>query len=98
MSYSINWTLESQQTFDQNLEYLTGQWSNAVINEFLDRIDEVLQTITNNPYLFSIHKRSPEVRKCVINQRMILYFTIVDEYNIDLLSFWNTNQDPTKLK
>jgi hypothetical protein len=34
----------------------------------------------------------------VCTQRAILYNRIVDDETIDLLTFWNTAQDPGKLK
>ena len=42
MSHSLRWTSESKKTFNQNLEYLSEEWDNQVINNFLDRIEEVL--------------------------------------------------------
>ena len=43
MSYTLYWTLQAEETFAANLEYLEKSWTNAVINDFLDRVDEVLQ-------------------------------------------------------
>ncbi len=95
MSYSINWTLESELTFYHNLEYLEKEWTYAVINEFLDRVDDVINKIKNNPKLYPLHRR--DVHKCIINERIILYYRVVDNKTIELLTFWNTYQNPESL-
>ena len=94
--YSISWSIEAEQTFNQNIEYLAKEWSNKVLNQFLDRVDEVLQKIENNPFLYPPHHSSISIRKCVINQRIVLYYR-VDKTFITLVSFWNTYKNPDKL-
>lgn len=98
MNLRINWTSESKKTFNQNLEYLSKEWNNVVMNGFLDRVEEVLGKIKSNPKLYPLHRPSENIHKCVIHERIILYDKVVDEEVIDLLTFWNTYQDPNKLK
>ena len=52
MNRRINWTAESERTFNQNLDYLTKEWDAVVLNSFFDRVDEVLELIRSNPELF----------------------------------------------
>ena len=98
MSFTLRWTTESVSTLKQNLYYLEYEWDNQVINNFLDRVEEILETIKTNPLLYPLHSAKDNVRKCVVNKRIILYYKIVDEQFIDLLTFWNTYRDPGKLK
>ena len=98
MSLKINWTSESLKTFNENLEYLSKEWNNVVMNGFLDRVEEVLETISSNPRLYLLHRPSENIHRCVIHERIILYYRIVDEESIDLLTFWNTSKDPNKLE
>ena len=98
MSYTLRWTRESRTTFDQNIEYLSEEWDHLVINNFLDRVEEVLEQIKSHPELYPLHRSKERVYRCVVHKRIILYFKIVDEAHIDLLTFWNTYQDPDKLK
>jgi len=93
----LNWTPESENSFNQNLEYLSKEWDAVVLNNFLDRVEEALEIIKSNPKLYPLHRPKENVRKCVIHERIILYYKIMDEDAIDLLTFWNTYQDPTKL-
>ena len=94
----INWTSESEKTFNQNLEYLGKEWDAVVINRFLNRVEEVLEKLKSNPRLYPLHGSSANIHKCIIHERIILYYKVVSEETIDLLTFWNTYQDPDKLK
>lgn len=98
MSYQLRWTPESTQTFNQNIEYLSTEWDSKVLTNFLNRVDEVLKLIEENPLLYPVHRVSANVHKCVVHKRLIVYYRIVDHERIDLLTFWNTYQDPSKLK
>lgn len=98
MSVRINWTSESEYTFNQNLDYLSKDWDVPVLNSFLDRVEEAIEHISSNPRLYPVHRPTENVRRCVIHERIVLYYRIVDNETIDLLTFWNTAQDPSKLK
>ena len=54
MSYSIHWTIRGEQTLDQNIEYLEREWNTAVINQFLNRVNDVLNKICTNPFFISV--------------------------------------------
>ena len=97
MSYSINWTTQGEQTFNQNIEYLKREWNIVVLNKFLDSVEEILEKISSNPYLYSLLNSTKDIRRCILNGRIILYFRIVDNNTIDLITFWNTYQNPNKL-
>ncbi|MCE7864385.1 MAG: hypothetical protein DYG99_12665 [Bacteroidetes bacterium CHB5] len=45
MSVRLNWTSESEKTFNQNLDYLSKEWDLPVLNGFLDRVEEALEHI-----------------------------------------------------
>ncbi|HNP20407.1 MAG TPA: hypothetical protein PKL31_18365 [Fulvivirga sp.] len=51
MNYEVIWTKESEITFNNNIEYLSRVWDLAAINTFLDRVDEVIERIIQNPKL-----------------------------------------------
>ncbi|RAV99280.1 type II toxin-antitoxin system RelE/ParE family toxin [Pseudochryseolinea flava] len=98
MIVRINWTAESERTFNQNIEFLAKEWDILVLNNFLDRVEEALEWIRANPKLYPLHSPKENVHRCVIHERIILYYRIVDDETIDLLTFWNTTQNPDKLK
>ena len=97
MKYTIFWTSNAKITFNQNLEYLSKEWDNKTILRFLDRVDEVIKNISNNPMIYPLYRKENAVRKSIINPRIILYFKVVNNTTIDLLLFWNTHQDMERL-
>jgi len=98
MSYQIITTAESELTFYQNLDYLAKEWDDKVTDHFIDRVDNVIQKIKQNPFLFPLHGYQNNVRKAIIHKRIILYYRIIDDALIELLVFWNTARDPKDLK
>ena len=98
MSYKIIVTSEFELTFDRNLIYLAKEWNDKIIEQFLDRVDNVIREIRENPFLFPSHEYEKNVRKVIINKRIILYYRIVDDSSIELLTFRNTYQNPKEQK
>ena len=97
MSLPIVWLPESIETFNDNLLYLEEQWTNQVINTFLDRVEEVLERIAENPALYPVYRKEEQIHRCVVNEHISLYYRI-KENQIDLLTFWNAHQNPKRLK
>jgi len=52
MSYQIITTAAAELTFYQNLDYLAKEWSDIVTGHFIDRVENVIQKISQNPFLF----------------------------------------------
>ncbi len=62
MIRTLRWTSESRKTFNQNLEYLAEEWDNRVINNFLDRVEEVLDQIKSNPELYPLQAGNKTIK------------------------------------
>jgi len=69
MSYPLFWTEEAEHTFNQNLSFLEQEWENAVMLRFLDRVEDVLQTIRNNPDIYPVYHQETMTRKAVIHEK-----------------------------
>jgi plasmid stabilization system protein ParE len=95
---AINWTPEAERTFLQNLEYLSYRWNNKVITDFINKVDDAIQVIASNPKAFPSHNSTLNIHKCVVTPQITVYYRIVDDQTIDLLTFWNNYQNPDKLK
>ena len=97
MSYTLKLTVKARNTYAQNLDYLHKEWGSKVTLDFIDRVDTVLQTIIQKPFLYPIYLPSKSIYKCVVLNRIILYHRVKGEV-IEILRFWNTYQNPKKLK
>ncbi len=86
-------------SFNEAVKYLRDNFSDVEIQAFTNRIDEKVLVIKSNPRLGrSINKR-PNTYKTTINKRIMLYYQYKPvKKEILLLVFWNTLQNPKKLK
>ena len=98
MSFEVVWTQKAKDTFNNNLDYLYEDWDNKVVNDFIDRVDEVVALIESSPKLFPVHKSRKHIHKCVVTPQITLYYKIVNNKSIELQAFWNVYQNPKKLK
>lgn len=98
MKAEVIWSAEARQTYFENLEFLKEQWDVQVVKNFIDRVDEIELLISDNPRLFPPHKRHENIRKCVINKHITLFYSIDIEDRVGLITFWNTHQNPANLK
>jgi len=93
MKRLVIWLPEAEFTFNENINFLARKWNLEVINNFLDRVDEVIDNIAENPYVYPAYENDKNIRKCVVTKHISLYYKIL-ENRIDLLTFWNNYQNP----
>ena len=98
MSFSIKITQRAEKSYRQNLDYLNENWGPKVTIAFIDRVDSIGKSISKNPYLYPLFLRSQNIRRCVVHERIIMYYRISGKTKITILLFWNTYQKPEKLK
>lgn len=99
MVIKIGWSDEANKTYDNNIEYLLHAWSEREIKKFILKTEEVLLKIQKYPEAYPLSKKNRKVRKIKINKYITLYYRFYSsKREIVLLSFWNTKQDPLKLK
>jgi hypothetical protein len=72
MSYKVFWTEEAEQTFNQNTLYLEYEWTEVVIENFINKCDEAINTITANPLLFPFVNKEKGIHKCLVVKQISL--------------------------
>ncbi len=97
MRYKVKISARAKKAYEHNLDYLHKEWGNKVTLQFIERVDKMIGIIQENPFLFPVYNLHKGIRKCVIHERIILYYRI-NENTIELLLFWNTYRDTSKLK
>lgn len=98
MNYKIIWLEEAELTVTQNMDYLAQEWGNKVLFKFLSEVENALKKIKQNPQSYPLRKSTNNIRKYKINKRIVLYYKVVDDNTIELVTFWNTNRNPDDLK
>jgi len=61
-------------TFNDNYDHLSKEWNDEVMRKFVEKIDNVVQNIVANPYLFPTHEYNRiSAGQLLINE---LFYTI----------------------
>ena len=95
MPFTIFWSTEAELSYQSILEYLQAEWTEQEIKNFIKRTDDVLEFIKENPSIYQRVKAN--TFKAVLSRQVALYYKI-DGLRVILQYFWDTRQDPNKLK
>ncbi len=98
MAYEVIWSPEAEATFDNIVEYLNRHWTSKEIIRFIKRTEEVIFLLVQNPYLFRGSDKENIFEVLVTKQNLLLYQVVESDKRVELISFWDTRQNPkTKL-
>jgi plasmid stabilization system protein ParE len=95
MSYTIIWSPTARLTYYQILDYLNEEWTLREIENFIDRTEQALTHISQNPLLYP-YSTDSDCFKCVLVKQVSLFYRLKSE-RIELLIFWGNKQNPAKL-
>lgn len=92
----IIWSEQARRDYEENIKYLLKEWSEVSAMNFIDEVDAILELLKTNPKLFP-ETDYMSVRKVVIRKQITLFYK-EEGSSLFLVRFWNTFQDPDKLK
>lgn len=76
--YRLIWSPIAKLSCLNILEYLQENWYQEVVDNFIDRTEEVLGLINQNPFLY-IYSAEVEAYKCLITKQVSLLYRIADD-------------------
>ena len=88
----IEITDEAQHQLAQIADYLDTAWSSRVRDNFLNKIETAVLTISQLPFAFPEAPHLPGVRRCVAHKHTSIYYR-VNTNQIEVLAFWDNRQD-----
>ena len=97
MPKQIIWSPSAENDFAEILNYLSINWNNKIVNQFIDKLDDYLDLIEINPKYFPIINKGLNIRKCVITKQNSLFYR-ASKNKIELIRLFDTRQNPDKLK
>jgi plasmid stabilization system protein ParE len=100
MVFKIAWTPKALQTYVDNMQYLRTAWTEKEVKNFALTVEKKLSTLSKQPGIGAPrNKRHQNIRHTVLHKRVSLIYRInKSKGQIELLRFWNTYQNPVKLK
>ncbi|MBL7902456.1 MAG: type II toxin-antitoxin system RelE/ParE family toxin [Bacteroidia bacterium] len=96
MAKQIIWTPEAEATFEKVIAYLLENWTEKEIRNFVTSTFSVIAYISEHPFMFrKTNKRN--VREALVTPHNLLIYKVYPD-RIDLITFWDTRQNPLRKK
>jgi len=96
-TYKVLWSDHSLIELKETIEYLELNWSEKEITRLVNEIERTLNLISNNPYLFPQSKNT-RVHRVVILKLNSIYYRVVNDETVEVLSFFSNRQNPESLQ
>lgn len=96
MTREVIWSPASQKDLDTIREYLNIRWNSRIIARFLNKVDDHIELLIEDPKIFPIINTELQIRKCVITKHNTLYYRQSNQ-NIEIIRLFDSRQDPRKL-
>lgn len=100
MVYKIAWTLKALESYVAVMQYLQQAWTQKEVKSFADLVEKKIKLLSHQPGIgTSRNKKHPHVRHTVLHKRISLIYRVKPQNEeVELLLFWNTYQNPSRLK
>lgn len=89
----VVWSENAEITFDLIVVYIESEFGVKSAKKFIIKVDSVIHSISNQPYIYKSSSFNNKVRKAAINKQCSLFYEINKE-TIQLSYFWDNRQDP----
>jgi plasmid stabilization system protein ParE len=100
MVYKVSWTLKALESYISNIRYLETKWTEREVKKFITTVEKKIKNLSSQPGIGSArNKKQRNIRHTVIHKRVSLIYRYKPvKKEVELLRFWNTYQNPKKLK
>lgn len=93
----IHWNRMARLDYFNNISFLQENWSNKEAQNFIEEVNRLEVILSKGNIDFQKTNR-PRIKRCVVSKQITLFYKSLDDSNIELLRFWNNNQDLKRLK
>ncbi len=93
----VHWNKLARFDYYQNIDYLLREWSEKDAQEFINEVDDIEFILKQGKVEFQ-DTNVRNIKRCIICKQISLFYKVIDEYNIELLRFWNNYQDTERLQ
>ena len=97
MVIRFEWTDNALNELRATYKYLEDNWSKKEIKSLSSEIERIINLISNNPRIFPVSETN-NIRKTVIKKLNTVYYRVMNNDRVEILSFFSNRQDPNKRK
>ncbi len=99
MVYKVVWTSEALQTYLQTISYLEQEWTEREVKNFARDVEDKITLLKKFSGIGSPFDKKRKLRKTLVHKQVQLYYRVRPlKRQVELVSFWNTYQNPGKLR
>lgn len=96
MESKVIWSPAAETDLEYVIEYLNENWSKRIVTKFINKVEDTITLIAEDPTLFPLVNSKLNIRKCVLtNQNTIFYRS--NKSTVEIVRVFDTRQDPKKL-
>jgi plasmid stabilization system protein ParE len=85
-------TPKAKDTFISIVAFINQKCGNRVSEKFVEKAYKILNTISQQPYLFKAYQEN-DVRKGLITKQTSVVYRVLHD-RIEILFFWDNRQEP----
>jgi plasmid stabilization system protein ParE len=97
MDLKIVWSKRASKKFDQIISYLIDKWGEKSAKQFIGRVFEFLEILSEFPEMGSVENKEKNIRGFTIVKQVNIYYRIKGDNSIVIL-FFDNRQNPKKKK
>ena len=94
---TVRWNKLARLDYYQNISYLLQNWSEKEAQNFIDKVWEIEKQLAKGNIEFQDTDRT-NIKRCVIDKHISLFYRITLTNKVELLRFWNNNRNLKYLK
>ncbi len=95
MAYEVIYKKRFKNKLIKLLLYLEYEWGQRTADQFLNKIDERIETLKKQPLIGKPSERKPEVRTILITKHNRIYYKFSNK-KIVILNMYDTRRNPKK--
>jgi len=88
----VTWSDLAEFDYDENIDFLLKRWGFNEAGEFVTKVEEIIFNLKKGTVNYQPSKYKG-LKKCVVCKRIILYYRVRSDNEIELVRFWNTYKD-----
>ena len=88
---------QAKEDINNILSYLSQNWSQKVVDEFLQKFEVFFYIISINPKIFGYYNKRRNIRKYALTKQNIIYYR--NRKNaVEIITIFDGRKHPSKLK
>ncbi len=91
--YNVYWSPHAKESYAAILEQLSQRFSIDTILAIDDKMERLLENLSRNKFLCPKSLHFPEVRCCVINKNLSVAYQVVNENEIEIITFFDNRSE-----